>query len=206
MQAGDRLYWERLLLRMRMVRRLGLGLIATLLVAAMTYPAQAQAQRAAAPADAETRIGTTAPYTGPASAYGVIAKVIAAYLDKVNAEGGINGRNVTMISYDDAYDPKKTLELTRKLVEQDDVLFTLGAIGTNTNAAIQPYLNSKKVPSFLPSRAPRPGTSRASFPGPSASCRPTRRKPRSTRSTCSKTINAARSPSSIRRTGWARST
>ena len=149
MQAGDRLYWERLLLRMRMVRRLGLGLIATLLVAAMTYPAQAQAQRAAAPADAEIRIGNTAPYTGPASAYGVIAKVIAAYLDKVNAEGGINGRNVTMISYDDAYDPKKTLELTRKLVEQDDVLFTLGAIGTNTNAAIQPYLNSKKVPQLF---------------------------------------------------------
>ncbi|OCK55589.1 ABC transporter substrate-binding protein [Bradyrhizobium sp. LMTR 3] len=101
---------------------------------------------AAPPGSNEIRIGNTAPYTGPASAYGVIAKVISAYLDKVNAEGGINGRKVNMITYDDAYDPNKTMEMTRKLVEDDQVLFTLGTIGTNTNAAIQPYLNSKKVP------------------------------------------------------------
>ena len=101
---------------------------------------------AAPPGSNEIRIGNTAPYTGPASAYGVIAKVMAAYLDKVNAEGGINGRKVNLITYDDAYDPTKTLEMTRKLVEEDQVLLTLGTIGTNTNAAIQPYLNSKKVP------------------------------------------------------------
>jgi branched-chain amino acid transport system substrate-binding protein len=101
---------------------------------------------AAPPASNEIRIGNTAPYTGPASAYGVIAKVIAAYLEKTNAEGGINGRKVNMISYDDAYEPTKTMEATRKLVEEDQVLLALGTIGTNTNAAIQPYLNSKKVP------------------------------------------------------------
>ena len=101
---------------------------------------------AAAPGPNEIRIGNTAPYTGPASAYGVIAKAITAYLDKINAEGGINGRKVNMITYDDAYEPTKTMAMTRKLVEEDNVLLALGTIGTNTNAAIQPYLNSKKVP------------------------------------------------------------
>ena len=72
-----------------------------------------------------------------------------AYLDKINAEGGINGRKVNMISYDDAYEPTKTMAMTRKLVEEDNVLLALGTIGTNTNAAIQPYLNSKKVPHLL---------------------------------------------------------
>ena len=127
--------------------RLGLAAIGLSLAAAISGPAEAQ-QRAPA-AGNEIRIGNTAPYTGPASAYGIIAKVVAAYLDKVNAEGGINGRKVTMISYDDAYDPKKTMEATRKLVEEDNVLLTLGTIGTNTNAAIQPYLNSKKVPQLF---------------------------------------------------------
>ncbi len=103
-------------------------------------------QGLAAPGPNEIRIGNTAPYTGPASAYGVIAKAITAYLDKINAEGGINGRKINMITYDDGYEPTKTMAMTRKLVEEDNVLLTLGTIGTNTNAAIQPYLNSKKVP------------------------------------------------------------
>lgn len=137
--------------RTRKVRGARLGLAATgLLLAAMAGPAEAQQRAPAAPpANNEIRIGNTAPYTGPASAYGIIAKVVAAYLDKINAEGGINGRKVTMISYDDAYDPKKTMEATRKLVEEDNVLLALGTIGTNTNAAIQPYLNSKKVPQLF---------------------------------------------------------
>ncbi|MEH2607910.1 branched-chain amino acid transport system substrate-binding protein [Bradyrhizobium sp. AZCC 1693] len=120
---------------------------AALVLAAMAGPAFGQGL--AAPGDREIRIGNTAPYTGPASAYGVIAKTIAAYLDKINAEGGINGRKVTMISYDDAYEPTKTMAMTRKLVEEDNVLLALGTIGTNTNAAIQPYLNSKKVPQLF---------------------------------------------------------
>ena len=97
----------------------------------------------------EIRIGVTAPYTGPASAYGVIAKVMVAYMDKVNAEGGINGRKINMITYDDGYEPTKVMEVTRKLVEEDQVLFTMATVGTNTNAAIQPYLNSKKVPQLF---------------------------------------------------------
>jgi branched-chain amino acid transport system substrate-binding protein len=118
-----------------------------LVVAAMAGPAVTEPVFAAGPPGSnEIRIGNTAPYTGPAAAYGVIAKVIAAYLDKTNAEGGINGRKINLITYDDAYEPTKTLEMTRKLVEEDQVLLALGTIGTNTNAAIQPYLNSKKVP------------------------------------------------------------
>src|SRR5215216_1822627 len=119
-----------------------------LVLAAMAGPAFGQGL-AAAPGPNEIRIGNTAPYTGPASAYGVIAKTITAYLDKINAEGGINGRKVNMITYDDAYEPTKTMAMTRKLVEEDNVLLSLGTIGTNTNAAIQPYLNSKKVPQLF---------------------------------------------------------
>ncbi|NOJ49062.1 ABC transporter substrate-binding protein [Bradyrhizobium sp. WSM 1744] len=136
------------------VRRLNIAprriAVAALVVAAMAGSAVSdRASAAPPPGNNEIRIGNTAPYTGPASAYGVIAKVISAYLDKVNAEGGINGRKVNMITYDDAYEPIKTMEMTRKLVEEDQVLFTLATIGTNTNAAIQPYLNSKKVPQLF---------------------------------------------------------
>jgi branched-chain amino acid transport system substrate-binding protein len=98
-----------------------------LVLAAMAGPAFGQGM--AAPGANEIRIGNTAPYTGPASAYGVIAKVVAAYLDKINAEGGINGRKVNMISYDDAYEPTKTMAMTRKLVEEDNVLLALGTMG-----------------------------------------------------------------------------
>jgi branched-chain amino acid transport system substrate-binding protein len=123
--------------------------VTALVLAAMAGSAISDQVYAAPPGSNEIRIGNTAPYTGPASAYGVIAKVIAAYLDKINAEGGINGRKVNMITYDDAYEPTKTMAMTRKLVEEDNVLLTLGTIGTNTNAAIQPYLNSKKVPQLF---------------------------------------------------------
>jgi branched-chain amino acid transport system substrate-binding protein len=122
--------------------------VAALVLAAMAGPAFGQGM-AAAPGGREIRIGVTAPYTGPASAYGVIAKVMVAYMDKVNAEGGINGRKVNMITYDDGYEPTKVMEVTRKLVEEDQVLFTMATVGTNTNAAIQPYLNSKKVPQLF---------------------------------------------------------
>ena len=120
---------------------------AVLVLAAMT--GSAFGQGVAAQGNREIRIGITAPYTGPASAYGVIAKVIVAYMDKVNAEGGINGRKVNVITYDDGYEPTKVMEATRKLVEDDQVLFTMATVGTNTNAAIQPYLNSKKVPQLF---------------------------------------------------------
>src|SRR6478609_4495189 len=120
-----------------------------LVLATMAGAAMGARAYAAPPTSNEIRIGVTAPYTGPASAYGVIAKVMLAYMDKVNAEGGINGRKVNMITYDDGYEPTKVMEVTRKLVEEDQVLFTMATIGTNTNAAIQPYLNSKKVPQLF---------------------------------------------------------
>jgi len=100
-------------------------------------------------ADGEIRIGNTMPYSGPASAYGVIGKVIAAYFNKVNDEGGINGRRINFISYDDSYSPPKTVELTRKLVEDDKVLLIFAGLGTATSAAVRPYLNANKVPQLF---------------------------------------------------------
>ena len=121
---------------------------AALMLAAMAAPALTDKARAA-PGDNEIRIGNTVPYTGPASAYGVIGKVLAAYFDKVNAEGGIRGRKINFISYDDAYNPTKTMEATRKLVEEDNVLFILASLGTNTSQAVHPYLNSRKIPQLF---------------------------------------------------------
>jgi ABC-type branched-subunit amino acid transport system substrate-binding protein/TRAP-type uncharacterized transport system substrate-binding protein len=108
----------------------------------------------ASAADDEIRIGNTMPYSGPASAYGVIGKTLAAYFDKVNAEGGINGRRIRFISYDDGYSPAKTVELVHKLVEQDRVLLMFGSVGGATSAAVRPYLNSSKVPQLFNASGP----------------------------------------------------
>ena len=97
----------------------------------------------------EIRIGQTLPYSGPASGFGIIGRAQEAYFEKVNAEGGINGRKVKFISLDDAYSPPKTVEQTRKLVEQDEVLLMFGSLGTATNNAVHRYLNSKKVPQLF---------------------------------------------------------
>ncbi len=99
--------------------------------------------------DKEIKIGNINPYSGPASAYGTIGKSIAAYFKMVNAEGGINGRMVNFISYDDSYSPPKALEQTRKLVESDNVLLVFQPLGTPGNTAIQGYLNGKKVPQLF---------------------------------------------------------
>lgn len=99
--------------------------------------------------DKEIKIGNINPYSGPASAYGTIGKSIAAYFKMVNAEGGIHGRMVNFISYDDSYSPPKALEQTRKLVEQDNVLLMFQPLGTPGNTAIQGYLNGKKVPQLF---------------------------------------------------------
>jgi branched-chain amino acid transport system substrate-binding protein len=96
--------------------------------------------------DTEIKIGQTMPYSGPASAYGTIGRVQAAYFKRVNEKGGINGRKVNIISVDDSYNPPKTVEQTRKLVEQDEVLAMFQPLGTPSNTAIQKYLNSKGVP------------------------------------------------------------
>jgi len=121
--------------------------IAALLSAALASPA-ALAQKKYDPgaSDTEIKVGNTNPYSGPASAYGTIGKTIAAYFKMVNEKGGINGRKVTFISYDDAYSPPKTVEMARKLVEQDQVLFLFQTLGTPCNTAIHKYMNMQKVP------------------------------------------------------------
>jgi branched-chain amino acid transport system substrate-binding protein len=99
--------------------------------------------------DTEIKIGNINPYSGPASAYGLIGKTIAAYFKKVNAEGGINGRKINFISYDDGYSPPKAVEQARKLVESDEVLLIFQSLGTPSNTAIQKYMNAKKVPQLF---------------------------------------------------------
>jgi branched-chain amino acid transport system substrate-binding protein len=99
--------------------------------------------------DTEVKIGNIMPYSGPASAYGVIGRTEQAYFDKINAEGGINGRKISFISYDDGYSPPKTVEQARKLVESDEVLFIFNPLGTPPNSAIQKYMNTKKVPQLF---------------------------------------------------------
>ena len=97
----------------------------------------------------EIKVGNTNPYSGNASAYGTIGKTIAAYFKKVNDEGGVNGRKINFISYDDGYSPPKTVEMVRKLVEQDQVAFVFQTLGTPSNTAIQKYLNQQKVPQLF---------------------------------------------------------
>jgi branched-chain amino acid transport system substrate-binding protein len=97
----------------------------------------------------EIKIGNIMPYSGPASAYGVIGKTEAAFFNKINDEGGINGRKINFISYDDGYSPPKTVEQARKLVESDEVLLIFNSLGTPTNTAIQKYMNAKKVPQLF---------------------------------------------------------
>ncbi|MGY4254723.1 branched-chain amino acid transport system substrate-binding protein [Bradyrhizobium sp. USDA 4516] len=95
------------------------------------------------------RIGQTLPYSGPVSGFGTIGRAQEAFFAKVNAEGGINGRQVKFITLDDAYSPPKTVEQTRKLVEQEEVLMMFGSLGTATNNAVHRYLNSKKIPQLF---------------------------------------------------------
>jgi branched-chain amino acid transport system substrate-binding protein len=131
-----------------MTRRMLLAAVATLgLVAA--GPALAQKKYDPGASDTEIKIGNTNPYSGPASAYGLIGKTIDAYFKKVNAEGGINGRKITFISYDDGYSPPKTVEQVRKLVESDEVLLVFQPLGTPSNTAIHKYMNAKKVPQLF---------------------------------------------------------
>ena len=96
--------------------------------------------------DKEIKVGHISPYSGPASAYGAIGKAIQAYFDKINAEGGVNGRKINFISLDDGYNPAKTVEQARKLVEEEEVLLVFQTLGTPPNSAIHKYMNAKKVP------------------------------------------------------------
>jgi branched-chain amino acid transport system substrate-binding protein len=112
-------------------------------------PALAQAKYDEGASDTEIRIGNTNPYSGNASAYGAIGKTIEAYFKMINEQGGVNGRKITFISYDDSYSPPKTVDMVRKLVEEDKVLFVFQTLGTPTNSAIQRYLNQRQVPQLF---------------------------------------------------------
>ena len=118
-------------------------------VAALTSPAFAQKKYDSGATDKEIKIGGISPYSGPASAYGAIGKAIGAYIDKVNAEGGVNGRKLNWISLDDGYNPAKTVEQARRLVEEEEVLFVFNTLGTPPNSAIHKYMNAKKVPQLF---------------------------------------------------------
>ena len=123
--------------------------IATLVSLAAGNAAYAQKKYDQGATDKEIKIGGISPYSGPASAYGAIGKAISAYFDKVNAEGGVNGRKLTFISLDDGYNPAKTVEQARKLVEEEEVLFIFNTLGTPPNSAIHKYMNSKKTPQLF---------------------------------------------------------
>jgi len=116
---------------------------------AVTGPSFAKGKYDEGANDKEIKVGHTNPYSGPASAYGTIGKAIQAYFDKINAEGGVNGRKINFISKDDGYSPPKTVEVIRQLVEQEKVLLCFNTLGTPPNTAIQKYMNAKKVPQLF---------------------------------------------------------
>ena len=139
---------------------------ALVLALAALLPAAAFAQKKydTGATDTEIKIGNMVPYSGPVSAYGTVGKAMSAYFAKVNADGGVNGRKITFLSMDDAYNPAKTVEQARKLVEEDEVLLLCAPLGTAQNTAIQKYMNTKKVPHlFLNTGASKWGDPKA-FP------------------------------------------
>ncbi len=134
---------------MRLTRRaIVIGAPSALALAAL--PARGANQHTPGVTDTEIKIGNTGPYSGPLSNASPIPLSTAAYFKMINAEGGVNGRKITWISYDDGYSPPKTVEMTRKLVESDEVLLLCGSVGTPTNSAVWHYLNQKKVPQLFP--------------------------------------------------------
>jgi ABC-type branched-subunit amino acid transport system substrate-binding protein len=129
--------------------RLGAVSAALAIMAASSSACLAQKHYDSGATDTEIKIGNIMPYSGPASAYGVIGRTEAAFFKKINDAGGINGRKINFISYDDAYSPPKAVEQARKLVESDEVLLVFNSLGTPSNSAIQKYMNSKKVPQLF---------------------------------------------------------
>ncbi|MDB5521459.1 MAG: branched-chain amino acid transporter substrate-binding protein [Tardiphaga sp.] len=125
-----------------------LAITSAVLIAATTS-AMAQKKYDTGATDTEIKIGNIMPYSGPASSYGLIGKTEAAYFKMINDQGGINGRKINFISYDDGYSPPKAVEQVRKLVESDEVLLVFNSLGTPSNTAFQKYMNAKKVPQLF---------------------------------------------------------
>jgi branched-chain amino acid transport system substrate-binding protein len=128
---------------------LRLAAASALAIALSVLPASAQKKYDIGATDTEIKVGQTLPFSGPVSAYATIGKAQAAYMKMVNDRGGVNGRKINLIQYDDAYSPPKTVEQIRKLVESDEVLLTFQLIGTPPNAAVQKYLNARKIPQLF---------------------------------------------------------
>ena len=137
---------------------------AALAIALTASSAYAQKKYDTGATDTEIKIGQTVPFSGPASAYATIGKAQAAYFKMINDQGGINGRKINLIQYDDAYSPPKAVEQVRKLVESDEVLLTFQIIGTPSNAAVQKYLNAKKVPQLFAATGASKFTDPKNFP------------------------------------------
>jgi branched-chain amino acid transport system substrate-binding protein len=135
-----------------------------LLLALSVSAANAQKKYDPGASDTEIKVGQTVPFSGPASAYASIGKTQAAYIKMINDQGGVNGRKINLIQYDDAYSPPKAVEQVRKLVESDEVLLTFQIIGTPSNAAVQKYLNSKKVPQLFAATGASKFTDPKNFP------------------------------------------
>jgi hypothetical protein len=171
-------------------------LLAGILSVAVAGTVYAQKKYDPGATDTEIKIGNIMPYSGPASAYATIGKTEAAYFNKINAEGGINGRKINFVSYDDGYSPPKAVEQARKLVESDEVLLIFNPLGTPR----------KKCRSCSSRPAPPSGTTRKTFRGPWDGSRAIRSRPGSMRNTSCRTIPAKPSASFIRTTISARTT
>ncbi|WP_315763816.1 ABC transporter substrate-binding protein [Bradyrhizobium sp. SZCCHNR2009] len=148
-------------MRSGIVRLAGAAALAATLSVTSAY---AQKKYDPGASDTEIKVGQTVPFSGPASAYASIGKTQAAYFNMINDQGGINGRKIKLIQYDDAYSPPKAVEQVRKLVEDDEVLLTFQIIGTPSNAAVQKYLNAKKVPQLFAATGATRFTDPKNFP------------------------------------------
>ena len=137
---------------------------AALALALSATSALAQKKYDTGASDTEIKVGQTVPFSGPASPYATIGKAQAAYIKMINDQGGVNGRKINLIQYDDAYSPPKAVEQVRKLVESDEVLLTFQIIGTPSNAAVQKYLNGKKVPQLFAATGASKFTDPKNFP------------------------------------------
>lgn len=185
----------------RTLLKAGLAIGAVNLASPLASAALAAPERHGGGANRGTiKIGNIMPYSGPASAYSTIGKTEAAYFNMINDGGGINGRRIDFISYDDGYSPPKAVEQARKLVEDDNVLLIFNSLGTPSNTAIERYMNDKKYRSCsLPPARPN-GTIRRTFRGPWAGNPATGAKPKSTPSTSSSIVPTARLRFSTRTT------
>ena len=143
---------------------LSLTAASAVIVAFSISSAYAQKKYDSGATDTEIKVGQTVPFSGPASAYATVGKAQAAYIKMINDSGGVNGRKINLVQYDDAYSPPKTVEQVRKLVESDEVLLTFQIIGTAPNAAVQKYLNARKVPQLFAATGAARFTDPKNFP------------------------------------------